>query len=243
MAIHYGCWRRSLKYFWMAVVSYSMVVLIAVYGYQFKTISGFLIHTLGLSEEGLRDIGLEQFDTVELFAKIMLPAAFLLACILQLHYFNEGFLKITSLNNTAISLEGIPDSNKTIEDDVHLLANALKETIWKLQNSLMPGKKIDKTQNSMNDVDTVTVDEKQKQEESEQPEQKGPAEKETRDCDWMIDKLTIGFLNLLEIVNGTQVLLWRFLEIHIIKVVSTVIICITLQEVSDPEETVFQGEL
>ncbi|XP_027706364.1 piezo-type mechanosensitive ion channel component 2-like [Vombatus ursinus] len=205
--IHYGCWRQNLKYFWMAVVFYSMVVLITVYGYQFKTISGFLIHTLGLSEEGLRDIGLEQFDTVELFAKIMLPAAFLLACILQLHYFNEDFLKITSLNNTPISLEGTPDS-------------------------LTPGKKIDETQNSTNDLDTVTVDEKQKQEENEQPEQKGPAEKETRDCDWMIDKLTTGFLKLLEIVNGTQVLLWRLLEIHIIKVVSTVIIWVTLQEVS-----------
>ncbi|XP_044515574.1 piezo-type mechanosensitive ion channel component 2-like [Gracilinanus agilis] len=203
--IHYGCWRRSLKYFWRAVVSYSMVVLIAVYGYQFKTISGFLIHTLGLSEEGLRDIGLEQFETVELFAKIMLPAAFLLACILQLHYFNEDFLKITSLNNIAISLEGKADS-------------------------LMPEKKNDETQNSMNNLDTVIVDEKQKQEKNEQPEQEGTAE--TRDCDWMIDKLTAGFLKLLEIVNGTQVLLWRLLEIHIIKIVSTVIIWITLQEVS-----------
>ncbi|XP_036605792.1 piezo-type mechanosensitive ion channel component 2-like [Trichosurus vulpecula] len=196
--IHYGCWRRNLKYFWMAVVSYSMVVLIAVYGYQFKTISGFLIHTLGLSEEGLRDIGLEQFDTVELFAKIMLPAAFLLACILQLHYFNEDFLKITSLKS--------------------LPSKSLYKT--------------DETQNSMNDLDTITVDEKQNQEENLQPEQKGPAEKETRGCDWMIDKLTTGFLKLLEIVNGTQVLLWRLLEIHIIKVVSTVIIWITLQEVS-----------
>ncbi|XP_074046911.1 piezo-type mechanosensitive ion channel component 2-like [Macrotis lagotis] len=204
--IHYGYWRRNLKYFWITVVSYSMLILIAIYGYQFKTISGFLIHTLGLSEEGLRDIGLEQFDTVELFARIMLPASFLLACIFQLHYFNEDFLKITNLDNTA-SLEGTPDS-------------------------LMPGKKIDKTQNSMNNLDTVTMDEKQKQEENEQPEQKGLAEKEIRDCNWMIDNLTTGFLKLLEIVNGIQVLLWRLLEIHIIKIVSTMIIWITLQEVS-----------
>ncbi|KAG8513336.1 Piezo-type mechanosensitive ion channel component 2, partial [Galemys pyrenaicus] len=45
----------------------------------------------------LRDVGLERFDTVELFAKILLPATFLLACILQLHYFNEAFLEATSL--------------------------------------------------------------------------------------------------------------------------------------------------
>ncbi|KAL0594597.1 Piezo-type mechanosensitive ion channel component 2 [Plecturocebus cupreus] len=49
-----------------------------------------------------RDAGLEQFDTVSLFTKILLPAAFLLVCILQLHYFNEDFLKTTSLHNIPI---------------------------------------------------------------------------------------------------------------------------------------------
>lgn len=46
----------------------------------------------------LRDLGLERYDTVELFARILLPAAFLLACILQLHYFNADFLSATDLD-------------------------------------------------------------------------------------------------------------------------------------------------
>lgn len=50
----------------------------------------------------LRDLGLEQFDTVELFAQILLPAAFLLACILQLHYFNCDFLTLTDLQNVPV---------------------------------------------------------------------------------------------------------------------------------------------
>lgn len=50
----------------------------------------------------LRDLGLEQFDTVELFAQILLPAAFLLACILQLHYFNFDFLTLTDLENVPV---------------------------------------------------------------------------------------------------------------------------------------------
>lgn len=50
----------------------------------------------------LRDLGLQQYKTVELFARILLPAAFLLACILQLHYFNSDFLALTDLDNIPV---------------------------------------------------------------------------------------------------------------------------------------------
>lgn len=52
-----------------------------------------------------RDARLEQFDVVSLFAKILSPAVFLLAHILQLHYFNEEFLKTTSLHKYSCSTE------------------------------------------------------------------------------------------------------------------------------------------
>lgn len=50
----------------------------------------------------LRDLGLERYDTVELFARILLPATFLLACILQLHYFNADFLTLIDLDNVPV---------------------------------------------------------------------------------------------------------------------------------------------
>lgn len=56
-----------------------------------------------------REKGLAQFDTVELFAKILLPAAFLLARILQLHYFNEDLLKTPSLHSIPIKGKGTSD--------------------------------------------------------------------------------------------------------------------------------------
>ena len=52
LQIHYSSWKRSSKCFWMLVVSYSMVVLFAVYTFQFQAVSGFFNETLGLSEEG-----------------------------------------------------------------------------------------------------------------------------------------------------------------------------------------------
>ncbi|XP_012863894.1 piezo-type mechanosensitive ion channel component 2-like [Echinops telfairi] len=119
--MNYAAWRRLLKPFWVVVVSYSMVVLGVLYTYQFQTTTAFFTRTLGLSEEGLRDVGLEQFSTVELFAKILRPAAFLLACTLQLHYFNEGFLKTTSHPVIPAPREGPCDS---------LGANKEKEATW-----------------------------------------------------------------------------------------------------------------
>ncbi|KAL6456500.1 hypothetical protein MHYP_G00350440 [Metynnis hypsauchen] len=100
--VHYEVWRCVLKYFWAVVVGYSMLVLILIYMYQFKTVSSLFRQIIGMSEEGLRDLGLEQFDMVELFAQILLPAAFLLACILQLHYFNSDFLSLTDLQNVPV---------------------------------------------------------------------------------------------------------------------------------------------
>lgn len=51
----------------------------------------------------LKDLGLEQFSTKELFTKIVLPCAFLLVCIVQLHYFHKDFLNITDLTNISVN--------------------------------------------------------------------------------------------------------------------------------------------
>lgn len=45
-------WRRLLKTYWAVVVGYSMVVLIAIYMYQFRSVSGLFRQIMGMSEEG-----------------------------------------------------------------------------------------------------------------------------------------------------------------------------------------------
>uniref|UniRef100_A0A8C3XJ29 Piezo-type mechanosensitive ion channel component n=1 Tax=Chelydra serpentina TaxID=8475 RepID=A0A8C3XJ29_CHESE len=194
--VHYEWWRRILKYFWLTVVSYSMVVLVAVYAYQFKTISGFLLLTLGLSEEGLKDLGLEQYDTVELFAKILLPSTFLLACILKLRYFSEDFLKITDLSNIPIKHECT--SGRYVNRPS--LSSLNKRAVG--------------SNNEYGDI------------------KQGGYMGEPNKWSLVIDKLASLLLQLLEKFHKTQVLAWRVLELHILKIVSTWVICITLQEVS-----------
>ncbi|XP_077314559.1 piezo-type mechanosensitive ion channel component 2-like [Lithobates pipiens] len=222
--IHYEWWRRILKYFWITVVSYSMVVLIAVYVYQFKTISGFFLQILGMSEEGLKDIGLEQYSTVELFAGILLPSSFLLACILQLYYFNEDFLKLTDLNNIPINEGGVNDSKKKMENRVLILSTMLKENLGNLQKTLETEKQNSASQSTLEKIDDIVVDAETTTE--------GTQSAETNPWILVIDKLMSMLLTLLNFIHAVQVLVWRLLELHIIKIVSTIIIWITLQEVS-----------
>lgn len=47
----------------------------------------------------LGDLGLEQFSVSELFSSILIPGFFLLACILQLHYFHRPFMQLTDLEH------------------------------------------------------------------------------------------------------------------------------------------------
>lgn len=46
----------------------------------------------------LKAIGLEQFENAELFDRLMMPVAFMVVIILQMHYFHEPFLKLSSLD-------------------------------------------------------------------------------------------------------------------------------------------------
>ncbi|XP_062286188.1 LOW QUALITY PROTEIN: piezo-type mechanosensitive ion channel component 1 [Scomber scombrus] len=97
--VYYPLWRRLLKLFWWLVVAYTMLVLISIYTYQFEDFPGYWRNFTGFTEEQLAAIGLETFALSELFSSILIPGFFLLACILQLHYFHKPFMRITDLEH------------------------------------------------------------------------------------------------------------------------------------------------
>ncbi|XP_061450529.1 piezo-type mechanosensitive ion channel component 1 isoform X4 [Rhineura floridana] len=97
--VYYSLWRKLLKAFWWLVVAYTMLVLIAIYTFRFKDFPMYWRNFTGLTDEQLGDLGLEQFSVSELFSSIFIPGFFLLACILQLHYFHRPFMRITDLEH------------------------------------------------------------------------------------------------------------------------------------------------
>ncbi|KAM4600042.1 piezo-type mechanosensitive ion channel component 1 isoform 1-T1 [Fundulus diaphanus] len=97
--VYYSLWRHLLKLFWWLVVAYTMLVLISIYTYQFEDFPEYWKNLTGFTDDQLAAIGLETFALSELFSSILIPGFFLLACILQLHYFHKPFMRITDLDH------------------------------------------------------------------------------------------------------------------------------------------------
>uniref|UniRef100_A0A8D2NH14 Piezo type mechanosensitive ion channel component 2 n=1 Tax=Zonotrichia albicollis TaxID=44394 RepID=A0A8D2NH14_ZONAL len=194
--VHYEWWRKILKYFWMSVVVYTMLVLIFIYTYQFESFPDLWKNMTGLDERKLEDLGLKQFSVADLFTRIFIPTSFLLVCILHLHYFHDRFLQITDLKAVTSKQDNTIYSRLSREAvDAPVLA-VFKARLDGTLSNLVYWKI------SLNKWHLV------------------------------IDRLTVLFLKFLEYFHKMQVFMWWLLELHIIKIVSSYIIWVTVKEVS-----------
>ncbi|XP_045383178.1 piezo-type mechanosensitive ion channel component 2 isoform X2 [Lemur catta] len=235
--VHYEWWRRILKYFWMSVVIYTMLVLIFIYTYQFENFPGLWQNMTGLKKEKLEDLGLKQFTVAELFTRIFIPTSFLLVCILHLHYFHDRFLELTDLksipskeDNTIYRLAH-PEGSLPDLTMINLTASLEKPEVRKLAEPReeKPEGYSEKAEKGELGKDSEESEDGEEEEESEE-------EEETSDLrnKWhlVIDRLTVLFLKFLEYFHKLQVFMWWILELHIIKIVSSYIIWVSVKEVS-----------
>ncbi|XP_051019377.1 piezo-type mechanosensitive ion channel component 2 isoform X2 [Acomys russatus] len=260
--VHYEWWRKILKYFWMSVVIYTMLVLIFIYTYQFENFPGLWQNMTGLRREKLEDLGLKQFTVAELFTRIFIPTSFLLVCILHLHYFHDRFLELTDLKSIPSKEDNTIYSHAKVNGRVYLIINSIKKKLPIHQNELahpegsLPDLAIMNMSTSLDKPEVqklVEPGEERPEEcakkadkgeagkdsdesEEEEDEEEESEEEETSDLrnKWhlVIDRLTVLFLKFLEYFHKLQVFMWWILELHIIKIVSSYIIWVTVKEVS-----------
>uniref|UniRef100_A0A672U0V2 Piezo type mechanosensitive ion channel component 2 n=1 Tax=Strigops habroptila TaxID=2489341 RepID=A0A672U0V2_STRHB len=240
--VHYEWWRRILKYFWMSVVVYTMLVLIFIYTYQFESFPGLWKNMTGLDENKLADLGLKQFSVAELFTRIFIPTSFLLACILHLHYFHDRFLQLTDLkavtskqDNTIYRLVhqdgSLPDITM-----MNLTASREKEEEKMVEEAGEKRMEEPEGEGGKGRVEKGKEETEDEDKEDDDDEDNESEEEETTDLrnKWhlVIDRLTVLFLKFLEYFHKMQVFVWWLLELHIIKIVSSYIIWVTVKEVS-----------
>ncbi|XP_054983080.1 piezo-type mechanosensitive ion channel component 2 isoform X2 [Sorex araneus] len=258
--VHYEWWRRMLKYFWMSVVIYTMLVLIFIYTYQFENFPGLWQNMTGLKKEKLEDLGLKQFTVAELFTRIFIPTSFLLVCILHLHYFHDRFLELTDLKSIPRKEDSAIYSHAKVNGRVYLIINSIKKKLPIHQNELAhpEGSLPDLTMMNYTasleklEMKKLADPEEEKLEAFSENKEKGELEKDSEDEEeeveeeeeeeetsdlknkWhlVIDRLTVLFLKFLEYFHKLQVFMWWILELHIIKIVSSYIIWVTVKEVS-----------
>ncbi|XP_013370174.1 PREDICTED: piezo-type mechanosensitive ion channel component 2 isoform X2 [Chinchilla lanigera] len=238
--VHYEWWRKILKYFWMSVVIYTMLVLIFIYTYQFENFPGLWQNMTGLKKEKLEDLGLKQFTVAELFTRIFIPTSFLLVCILHLHYFHDRFLELTDLKSipskedSAIYRLAHPEGSLPDLAMMHLTPSLDKPEPKKLvepeQEKLEGQGQMERAGKGEPGKDGKDEDEED-EEESEEEEEEDMSDLRNK---WhlVIDRLTVLFLRFLEYFHKLQVFMWWILELHIIKVVSSYIIWVSVKEVS-----------
>uniref|UniRef100_A0A671VGF6 Piezo type mechanosensitive ion channel component 2 n=1 Tax=Sparus aurata TaxID=8175 RepID=A0A671VGF6_SPAAU len=237
--VHFEWWRRILKYFWMSVVIYTMLVLTLVYTCQFENSMAVWSSMTRMNETSLNDLGLETFSLSTLFTRIFIPTSFLLVCILHLHYFHERFLQLTDLQ-AVVAKE---------ESTIYSLHASVSESnvippLFRLVHQ--DGSLADLTMLSASSVEATLPREEaevqDKQEEQEGQEEQGEQgkwqseekEKEALVNKWhlVVDRLTVLFLKFLEYFHKLQLFIWWLLEIHIIKIVSCYIVMVCVKEVS-----------
>uniref|UniRef100_A0A8C8R5P6 Piezo type mechanosensitive ion channel component 2 n=1 Tax=Pelusios castaneus TaxID=367368 RepID=A0A8C8R5P6_9SAUR len=237
--VHYEWWRRILKYFWMSVVVYTMLVLIFIYTYQFESFPRLWMNMTGLDEKKLEDLGLKRFSVAELFTRIFIPTSFLLVCILHLHYFHDHFLQLTDLK--AVNKQSKQSYKLLVHQDgslpditmMNLTASTEKEEDEKLQEHGDEGMQ-DRSGEGEKGGDAKEKEEEEEEEEEEDDDESDVEETSDLRNKWhlVIDRLTVLFLKFLEYFHKMQVFVWWLLELHIIKIVSSYIIWVTVKEVS-----------
>ncbi|XP_026229618.1 piezo-type mechanosensitive ion channel component 2 isoform X1 [Anabas testudineus] len=260
--VHYEWWRRILKYFWMSVVMYTMLVLTLVYTFQFNNSFHFWNKVLGMDKNGLKDLGLEQFSLAKLFTRIFIPTSFLLACILHLHYFHDRFLQLTDLQAVVAKEEStiyrLVHQDGSLADLTMLSASSVDAALpredeeqekeqeeqpgrWgteseKEQALVVVMEDTDKTgekPKSLSDPRQSSTEESHHCSAGTEPE---PSTEQSSDLKnkWhlVVDRLTVLFLKFLEYFHKLQLFIWWLLEIHIIKIVSCYIVLVSLKEVS-----------
>uniref|UniRef100_A0A668A6K7 Piezo type mechanosensitive ion channel component 2 n=1 Tax=Myripristis murdjan TaxID=586833 RepID=A0A668A6K7_9TELE len=224
--VHYEWWRRILKYFWMSVVVYTMLVLTLVYTCQFETSLPFLSNMTNMDIESLKDLGLEKYSVAMLFSRIFIPTSFLLVCILHLHYFHDRFLQLTDLKAVAAKEDStiyrLVHPNDSLAD-LTMLSNSsvdpsccnYKFGLEELKHSEFLSVDFPCCSIHLN-ISCFTL---------------LPPDLRNK---WhlVVDRLTVLFLKFLEYFHKLQLFVWWLLEIHIIKIVCCYIIMVTVKEVS-----------
>ncbi|XP_050309997.1 piezo-type mechanosensitive ion channel component isoform X2 [Anthonomus grandis grandis] len=113
--LSFTIWRKMMFGFWLVVIIFSMLVLVLTYTYQFDNFPEYWTEYLHVEKEQQLDIGLEKFETKQLFVRLVTPTFFVIITVVQLHYFHNDFMVLSDPKNTSI----INEEEEADDDDLN----------------------------------------------------------------------------------------------------------------------------
>ncbi|CAG9862827.1 unnamed protein product [Phyllotreta striolata] len=109
-------WRKVMFGFLLTVIIYSMIILILIYTYQFDKFPDYWTDYLHIQIEQQHDIGLEQYQTKQLFVRLVTPTFFVIVTVLQLHYFHNDFMELTDMKRRSLASDNTNRETENNED-------------------------------------------------------------------------------------------------------------------------------
>ncbi|CAL1285853.1 unnamed protein product [Larinioides sclopetarius] len=225
----YQLWRRIMYGFWLTVIVFSMLVLIIIYTYQFKDFEVYWEKYLHVSKSVQKDLGLEIYesDTGTLFVKLLTPTFFLIITIIQLHYFHKDFLLISDIHYR--SSENIADTTQLTT--ASNLANDSTETHITIEHEpeVERPKSLDlKTPSQPKGAPSPSSEVGSPTTPKKEDGESNRAEREFRAVKVCLENL---FKEVSQVFTYVSDVLWRVLEIHIIKIILLSTFCLAAYDI------------
>nr|XP_034178628.1 piezo-type mechanosensitive ion channel component isoform X2 [Osmia lignaria] len=120
--ISWTVWRKMMYSFWLTVIGYSVIMLILVYTYQFHNFPEYWNY-LRIDKDLQMDIGLEKYETKDLFVRLLTPTFFVIITVLQIHYFHKDFLEVTNIERFGSESSTIRRSSLGHSPTLNILPN------------------------------------------------------------------------------------------------------------------------
>ncbi|XP_030831614.1 piezo-type mechanosensitive ion channel component 1 isoform X4 [Strongylocentrotus purpuratus] len=96
--LSFTLFRFILRVFGWVVVLYSTAVLCMIYTYQFTDLRNLWTNNTFFTEEELAVLGLQKYDDLGmLIINLLIPTAFIILVMIQLHYFHPHFISISKI--------------------------------------------------------------------------------------------------------------------------------------------------
>ncbi|XP_054165401.1 piezo-type mechanosensitive ion channel component-like [Oppia nitens] len=252
----YSLWKRFLYSFWLIVIIYSIITLLAIYSYQFNGVPEFWSDSLKVNNQLQQDLGLQVYkqDIWVLFKELFTPTFFLIITIIQVHYFHHKFLAYIN-SDKQIGCESPTTTSQTtspqdlVNDNIQLNLDIdsdgrtdISSTDTQTQNTVKT--LLSKSQKSSQSLHRNKVFDQQLSVESSEPKdsnelsliQNESKTEPQEDCKSSFEEikelLAVVWVKLEPIVKLCVEVIWRLIEIHIIKVVTFCSVVVAISDVS-----------
>ncbi|PAA78226.1 hypothetical protein BOX15_Mlig015119g5 [Macrostomum lignano] len=210
--VSYSFWKRQVLPLLVVVISYSMLSLLVIYAYQFESVPEFITRVTGLQQSTLRQIGIEKYETPQLFLNLLFPTSFIIVIMIHLKNFHKHFINIGHNGEPAAAAASGNRSDGRNRRGNNYMRRA--------RGRAARSSRFDVPDRSAPQASTAATTAEQQRQHGEEPPQ--PSDSASNGPEWLFAKAAKlhGYYT-----SRLEPTLWRLLELHSHRAIGLLIVC------------------